>query len=115
MNTFTLLLATLPLLAYGRGDNKPGQFNYICEDIPCDEEGVDSWILQACIGIGGTELTAHGGIYDTTGELVGRTAICLCARGQTKAHDYNISGDYPPGVAHLTFDVRAPYWCQSSG
>lgn len=28
-DTFTLLLATLPLLAYGRGDNKPGQFNYI--------------------------------------------------------------------------------------
>ena len=110
-----LLSLLLPALTSARGDNKPGQFEYSCSTTPCDPDGVDRWLLQACQGIGGSELTAHGSSYSSTGDVVGGTAICLCAHGQTKEHDYTISGDYPPGTATLRFGVGAPYWCQSSG
>ncbi|KAF2088685.1 extracellular protein 5 [Saccharata proteae CBS 121410] len=106
---FFLFLAS----ASARGKNKPGSFQYSCSETNCDLDSVNAWLLQACQGIGGSDLTEHGGAYSTTGDVVGGVAICLCARGQTKEHDYTISGDYPPGTATLRFNLDAPYRCQS--
>lgn len=110
-----LAMMALPFLVLARGDNKPGQFEYYCDQPDCDEAGVLRWLDQACKGIGGSELTSSGGSVSSTGQTIGGTGICLCARGQTTEHDYTISGDYPPGKATLRFDVGAPYTCQSSG
>ncbi|KAI5360364.1 hypothetical protein Slin14017_G085390 [Septoria linicola] len=115
MNLIATLLVTILPLSLARGDNKPGRFDYTCTSKDnCDITKVDAWLLQACQGIGGKELTDHGPWYTSTGDIIGSGAMCLCARGQTKAHSYTISGDYPPGTAELKFDSKAPYTCQSA-
>lgn len=35
-------------LIAGKGDNKPGQLEYNCRDIPCGDAAADPWLQQAC-------------------------------------------------------------------
>src|SRR5947209_220843 len=75
-------------------------FQYNCNGQNCDMSGVQSWITQACEGIGGSNSycwTQNGGQI---------LAKCGCAHGNTGNHHYEISGPYPAGTAELVCNVN---------
>lgn len=111
LNTFSITILSLALLISARTKNKPVTFVYTCEHPKCDGDGVSRWLLQACQGIGGSNLTEVYFLNDEHGQFIGKSTICVCAHGQTKNHNYNISGPYPPGTATLRMDVTEKKTC----